>query len=127
MNVLNKMYLQLARYWNQASATGRVVTIGSAVLMVATIVGTAIWSSSPDYKFLREGIAPALAGEMVSVLDAIGIPNRLNYSGSGIMVPTSRWNEANVAISSISGPDEMPQPKSSSLFPRKQGFAVPSA
>ncbi len=123
MNIINKLYLQFARYWSQASLAGRSITVLAGVIMLATIVGTAIWSSTPDYKLLRDGISPVAAGEMVSVLDASGIPNRLNYSGTGIMVPTSRWNQANVAISGIAGADEGPTTASAGgIFPQRPEF-----
>lgn len=105
MDTLNSLISQLRELWTRTTPTGRVVAAAAVSTVVATVVGVAVWSSRPDYKLLREGISPVLTAEIVSALDANGIPNRMNYSGSGVLVPTSRWNEANIAISDLGIPD----------------------
>lgn len=109
--------------WAESTIVGRIMTLLAGALLVATIAGAAVWSSMPDYKLLREGIAPAETAEIVSALNTVGIPNQMNYSGTGVMVPASRWNEANITISSLSiGNSESATPKpSGSIFPTRPG------
>ena len=105
MELFNSIFAQLKNYWNTASSPRRFVAIGTVALLVALVAGVAIWSSKPDYKLLRQGISPVLTAEIKSVLDTSGIPNKMNYSGTGVMVPTSRWNEANIAIANLGIPE----------------------
>ena len=102
MDIINQLLVQGQNLWRTSSLTGRISAVFSLLIFLVVIFGVAIWSSMPDYKLLREGISPALTAEIVSVLDTAGIPNRMNYAGTGVSVPTSRWNEANVAIADLS-------------------------
>lgn len=114
MDGMNQILDRFGKIWGQATFAGRASIVGGTAVILISVVGVAIWSSTPDYKLLRDGITPVMAGEIVSALDSNGIPNKLNYSGNGVMVPTSRWNEANVAIASISGSQDTPGAKGSS-------------
>ena len=103
MDGMNQLSMRIAKIWEQATVAGRISIIAGSITLLVSVIGVAVWSSRPDYKLLRDGISPIMSADIVSVLETNGIPNKLNYSGTGVMVPTSRWNEANVAIASITG------------------------
>ena len=119
MDTISQLFDRFSKIWGELGAGGRVGVIVSGVLLLTTVIGVAVWSSIPDYKLLRDGISPADTAAIVSALNTKGIPNKMNYSGTGVMVPTSRWNEANVAISSLENIEqfETPDGSGSSLFP----------
>lgn len=120
MDFFSRSANQFRQFWDSASPSGKVSVLVAGAAIIATIVGAAVWSSMPDYKLLRDGISPVLTAEIVSVLDANGIQNRMNYSGTGVMVPTSKWNAANIAISSLGIPDQAgATPSENALFPGK--------
>ena len=124
MELFSKLTTQASRYWSNSTATGRVLTVLSLVLLFGTVIGSAIWSSMPDYKLLRTGITPQLTARIVSVLDTAGIPNRMNYSGTGVLVPTGRWNEANTAIAELVATEssgDITSTGSGLLFPSSPG------
>jgi len=125
MDGLGQFKAWLGKAWTSSSVSGRVMTIGAAILMVSTIVGAAIWSSMPDFKLLRDGISPVATADIVSALDTLGIPNRMNYSGTGVLVPASRWNDANIAISSLGVDGDTPPMGSanSSIFSTQPGHS----
>ena len=72
--------------------------VGTVVLCVAAIVGVGIWSARPQYVPIASDLGPSVAAEIVSKLDAEGISNRLNFSGSTVSVPQSQWNKARLVL-----------------------------
>lgn len=72
-------------------------------LSLAAIVGVGVWSSRPDYVALASGLEPLEAAEIVSNLKAAGITGKLNYSGSSVLVPSSKWSQARLAAGDALG------------------------
>lgn len=124
MDILGRLTSQLKSVWNNASLSGRIATVVMSVLLIGTVVFAGVWSSTPDYKLLRDGISPQLTGQIKSVLDTKGIPNRMNFAGTGVMVPASQWNKANVAIGELDVPAaSSPSGSVGGIFPRPPGHA----
>lgn len=124
MDGFNQLKNWLVKAWGTATVSGRIVSVLAATLMLVTIVGAAIWSAMPDYKLLRDGISPVVTAEIVSALTSAGIPNQMNYSGTGVSVPASRWNEANITISNLNLAGSDPgSPPIDSIFPTRPGHS----
>jgi flagellar M-ring protein FliF len=97
MNTLKNISEQLQLAWRQASVPSRVIFIGSALLCLALIIGVGVWSSRPQYVPLENSLDPARAANIVSALDAQGIENKLDFSGSTVLVPHADFAKARSA------------------------------
>lgn len=97
MNFIQNLFLQFQTQWNRYTTGQRVGVASVTVLTFVFVLGIGWWSSRPQYILLADNLSPSKMGELKSALDAKGIPNRMNFDGSGIQVPSSRWNEARVA------------------------------
>lgn len=99
---------QLSALWKQASVQGRVAFIATAILCVALILGVGFWSSQPQYVPLASNLSPSDAAEIISKLDANNITNKLNYSGSTVLVDKSQFSRARLLVSDVVAtiPDE---------------------
>ena len=104
MNYLKSVSDQLRNLWIGASVLGRVAFVATAVLCLAAIIGVGVWSSRPDFVALAANLGPSEAAEIVSKLDAQGIPNQMNFSGSTVLVPKKQWNRARVLLGDLIGP-----------------------
>ncbi|MEE9142017.1 MAG: flagellar basal-body MS-ring/collar protein FliF, partial [Gammaproteobacteria bacterium] len=104
MVFLNNLGEQLKDLWKQSSKSGRIGFIAIGLLCVAAIAGVGIWSSRPHYVPVASNLGPAEAAEIVSKLDADGILNQLNFSGSAVLVPKTQWNRARLLLGDLVGP-----------------------
>lgn len=104
MESLRTLIKQLRDLWTQASVPGRVGFVGTAIVCLVAIVGVGIWSSRPEYVAIATGLGPAEAAEIVSRLDAEGITNQMNFSGSAVMVSKAQWNRARVVLADVVDP-----------------------
>jgi flagellar M-ring protein FliF len=96
---------QLRSFWNRASKTVRAGVVVTAVLCLAAMAGVGIWSSRQEYVPIANNLGPAAAAEIVSKLDTEGIPHKLNFSGSAVLVPQTQWNKARLALGDLAGPE----------------------
>ena len=103
MNFFRSISRQLSDIWGQSSWLGRAGFAGTAVICVATVIGVGLWSSRPDFVALATNLAPSEAAEIISKLDAAGIPNQMNFSGSTVMVAKNQWNRARVLMGDAVG------------------------
>ncbi len=111
MNPFNGIIEQGKTIWNSCTPSARVLMVTVLTLSLVAIIGVGVWSSRPDYVALASGLEPLEAAEIVSNLKAAGITGKLNYSGSSVLVPSSKWSEARLAAgdalgSSSGGRDE---------------------
>lgn len=98
MEFLRNLGRQLARVWQRATAATRLayaVAIGASIL---GILGIGYWSSRPQWIPLANGLPPAEVANLVAKLEAGGVSNRLNISGTGILVDRRDWNQARVVL-----------------------------
>jgi flagellar M-ring protein FliF len=88
---------QLQQLWGGWSLVQRISIVGAAVLSVAAVIGVGMWSMQSQYVPLAADLTPTAAAELVSALDSAGIPSRLNFSGSSILVPKQDLSRARLA------------------------------
>jgi flagellar M-ring protein FliF len=84
--------------WKQTTLPARVAIVATLVVSVAVIGGVGYWSAQPHFVPLASNLDPATAAEIVSRLEENGIANKLNFSGSGVMVDQGDWNKASLLI-----------------------------
>lgn len=104
--------------------SGRVIFVSVAVLSIAMIVGVGIWSSQAEYVPLATNLSPSEAAELKSKLDAEGITNQLNYSGSAVLVSKNDYSKARLVsgdTNNLWGDDPVDE---SSFFPDAPGAAL---
>ncbi len=94
MSFVQDLLSQLQSLWNQSTVRGRIVFGAAAALVTTLVIGVGIWSSQPQYVPLADRLAPSEAAEIISRLSAEGIENKMNFSGSTVLVPKNKWNQA---------------------------------
>ncbi len=65
---------------------------------VALGIAVVLWSQTPDYRLLYAGIDGRDAQRMIEVLDASGIPYRLDAESGALMVAADRLNDARLKL-----------------------------
>jgi len=95
---------QASDFWGQTSTPAKAGIIATAVLCVAVFVGVGFWSSRPQYVPLASNLGPAEAAEIISKLNAEGIPNEQNHAGSTVLVPKPQWSNARLVLGDLIGP-----------------------
>jgi len=103
MDFLRNLMDQMKTIWRDAAIPVRAGFVAVALLLVSAVVAVGIWSSQPEYVPLANGLSPTEAAELVSKLDTEGIDHKLNYSGSGVLVPRTSWNRARIAGGDLVG------------------------
>lgn len=98
MNWLTKVTAQLTQLWQRSTKRSRVVLSVASLVCIASIAIVGFWSSRPQFVALSSGLSPSQSADIVSALDAAGIANVLNFSGSAVLVPKSKWNKARLLV-----------------------------
>ena len=65
---------------------------------VALGIAVVLWSQTPDYRLLYAGVDGRDAQRMIEVLDASGIPYRLDAESGALMVAADRLNDARLKL-----------------------------
>jgi flagellar M-ring protein FliF len=97
----------LQKIWSQSSPSARITLGVSSMLAISLIGGVIYWSMQPQFVPLVSKLEPGQAAEIVSALEAEGIANKRNFSGSGILVDQAQWSEAKAIASGIVPPDQL--------------------
>jgi flagellar M-ring protein FliF len=77
--------------------------IGSVLGVVVTVlisIGIYSWGTAPSYAPLYNGLEPSDASEVVTALQAAGIPHELNAASGSVMVESGRVHEARLKLAS---------------------------
>ena len=77
------------------------------VSCLSVIVGVGVWSAQPEYVLLATDLSPKDAAEIKSKLDAEGVSNKLNYSGSAVLVPKQDFSRASTIAASACSSGEV--------------------
>lgn len=71
---------------------------------VAAGISLVLWSQSPSYSPVYTGLSDRDAGEVVTVIEAAGIPYRLDPTTGGILVPAERKYDVRMQLASAGLP-----------------------
>jgi flagellar M-ring protein FliF len=113
---LRDLASQLKRLWNNSTPAVRSIYAISTAACVILLITVGWWSSRPQYIALAHNLAPDKASEIVDRLDAAGIPNQLNFSGSVVLVPKHQYNQATLQTRGLITTNETPSDDSSSTI-----------
>ena len=111
MNPIRKLFDETKAVWSEASRPARAGFVSIAVLLLTAVGAVGWYSWQPQYVPLATSLSPAEAAELVSKLNAEGIDNQLNFSGSSVMVSKSDWSRARLVAGDLAGPAPMGQPE----------------
>ncbi|MFN0181408.1 MAG: flagellar basal-body MS-ring/collar protein FliF [Gemmatimonadales bacterium] len=76
----------------------RLLTLGGLIGVIAAVVGVGMWASEPAWVVMYQDVGLAEAGQMTTVLDKAGIPNKLAVDGSAVMVGRDDHARARVEL-----------------------------
>ena len=106
MNFLQNLITQVQQQWRRAPLGGRIGLVASLVIIVGSITAVGIWSSRAEYVPVVAGLSPTETAEIIGVLDAKGIPAKMNSVGTSVLVPSDRLSEARVSAGDLLRPYE---------------------
>src|SRR5690606_13209215 len=92
------LWQQLVHLWVGADLRSRVVFSVAVGLSIAATLAVGFWSSRPEFVPLARDLPTDQAGRVKAQLDAAGIPNKLNFDASAVLVPKGKWNVARLAV-----------------------------
>ena len=96
---MQTFFARLQQFLGRLS-TGQQVGLGLlAVGTIALLVGTAYWSSQPDYALLFGDLDPGDANQVVSRLKEEGVAYELRNQGSAVYVPRASMHELRLQFS----------------------------
>lgn len=75
-------------------------TLLGIVVTVLVSIGIYSWGTAPSFSALYNGLEPGDASEVVSALQAAGIPYELNAASGSVMVESGRVHEARLKLAS---------------------------
>lgn len=104
MGMLRDLVAQLKRIWLGSTPWVRTIYGASAATCIALLLAVGWWSSRPQFIALAHNLAPETTSEIISRLDAARIPYQLNFSGSVVLVPKTRFNEAKLQMGGLVAP-----------------------
>ncbi|MFD2172950.1 flagellar basal-body MS-ring/collar protein FliF [Rhodobacter lacus] len=89
---------QLLALWQGLDTLKRAVVIGATVLMFAAVLALSSFASRPDMALLYAGLEGARSGEVISALEARGVPYEVR--GDAIYVEAARRDELRMSLAS---------------------------
>lgn len=95
--MLNQLREQFARFWNQQSATQRIVLaliVGLGLVLVPLFL---MWANTPNYSVAFSGLSETDAGQIVEKLNENGVSYKLQSSGT-IAVPANKVYEVRLMM-----------------------------
>jgi flagellar M-ring protein FliF len=112
----------LTTYWNVLDTRRRALLFGgiAALLVVLAILGRV--ATTPSYALLYSGLEPSAAGEVVSALEARGVPYRV--VGTGIEVDAAQRDALRMSLAGEGLPANGPQ--GYELLDQLSGFGTTS-
>ncbi len=85
--------------------TGQIVTLVSTfVLVVALVVGSALWLSKPTYALLLADMDAETTAQVVARLKTLKVPYALDDGGRGVRVPAGRVDELRLELTAQGPP-----------------------
>ncbi len=77
----------------------RKVALGGGIAaLLALVVASALWSSSPDYKVLFANVSDKDGGAIVAQLSQMAVPYKFTEGGTAILVPADKVHDARLKL-----------------------------
>ncbi len=84
------MLAQLRQFWSNLSSAAKAIYAGTAVALLAAVMGVGYWSSQTQYAVLFSKLQAEDAAAIVQKLDADRTSYKMNSDGTTILVPTEK-------------------------------------
>ncbi|AHM03722.1 Flagellar M-ring protein FliF [Roseibacterium elongatum DSM 19469] len=97
----------LTKFWGGLDTRRRAFLVGGGAALLVVVVILARVATAPSYALLYSGLDPAAAGEVVTALEARGVPFRV--SGTAIEVEASQRDSLRMALAGDGLPANGPQ------------------
>ncbi|WP_025027660.1 flagellar basal-body MS-ring/collar protein FliF [Caldalkalibacillus mannanilyticus] len=78
---------QIKETWDSLSKKNKLMIIGTFIILSVTLALFIHWASKPEYVPIYTNLKPAEAGEIVSTIEATGVPVQLSPDGTSVSVP----------------------------------------
>lgn len=91
---------QLLELWKQLGVNQKISLTLAALVVVAVMAGMLMWSSRPDMQLLYGRLDPKDAGEIVTALEAQGIPYEVSAGGTSVHVPRAQVYRVRMELAS---------------------------
>lgn len=91
---------QFLDLWKQLGLNQKISLVLATGVVVAVMAGVLVWSSRPDMQLLYGRLDPKDAGEVVSALEAQGIPFELSAGGTAVHVPRQQVYRVRMELAS---------------------------
>jgi flagellar M-ring protein FliF len=99
MDVLRRLLTQLQTYWAGLSRVRKIAIVAAAVGVFAALGAVIYLSPGVDFQPLyTETLPPEELNQINTRLTALGIPNKLNSTGTMVLVPEDKRPQARVAL-----------------------------
>jgi flagellar M-ring protein FliF len=87
---LSQLARQLAAIWQQLGVSQRISVVSATAIVMAGLVGLAMWSSRDDYSLLYGKLDEGEAAKVIAALDEAKVPYQIGRGGGSIMVPADK-------------------------------------
>lgn len=92
------MFQQLRKIWQKMGAPQKALLFGVAGLLVAGVVGAAMWGSKPAFRLLKGGLDRETAAKALTRLDEAGVVYRLENDGRDVLVDVKDFEKAQATL-----------------------------
>jgi flagellar M-ring protein FliF len=92
------VFQQLRKIWQKMGAPQRALLFGVAGLMVAGVIGAAMWGSKPAFRLLKGGLDRETASKALTRLDEAGVTYRLENDGRDVLVDVRDFEKAQATL-----------------------------
>jgi len=99
-----KFLVQLQQLWASLSARQQVTLVLAAALVVGGLWGFQRWNTEQDFKPLYTDMNGQEAGAVVNRLRELGVPYRLNETGTTVLIPSARLAETRLQLATAGLP-----------------------
>jgi flagellar M-ring protein FliF len=87
---LSQIARQLGAIWQQLGVSQRISVVSATAIVLAGLVGLAIWSSRVDYSLLYGKLDEGEASKVIAALDEAKVPYQISRGGGSILVPSDK-------------------------------------
>jgi flagellar M-ring protein FliF len=84
--------------WSSFSKIQKLMIIGTFLLLFISLILLISWSSNPDFVPIYSNLSPVEAGEIVSEIEAKGIPVQISSDGGSVSVPKTEAAKLKVEL-----------------------------
>lgn len=90
----------LARGFSQMPGRNKMGTMLGAAVLIALVVGSWLWGTTPEYRVLFSNIADRDGGSVIAALNQMNVPYKMSDGGGAILVPEKLVHDTRLKLAS---------------------------